>query len=118
MKVKIKNRSHRRLIDQIDYLRLGMYTNIVIIRSVSVWWCLYVLSNTKQYLNLNSLRLSWKKAFVMKKTCYMPIIDKLLIRKWMRLARMESEIPKELFYDELKKVVKGTLKVFHATLNN
>ena len=54
----------------------------------------------------------------MKKTCYMPIIDKLLIRKWMRLARMESEIPKELFYDELKKVVKGTLKVFHATLDN
>ena len=53
----------------------------------------------------------------MKKTCYMPIIDKLLIRKWMRLARMESEIPKELFYDELK-VVKGTLKVFHATLDN
>ena len=48
----------------------------------------------------------------------MPIIDKLLIRKWMRLARMESEIPKELFYDELKKVVKGTLNVFHATLDN
>ena len=36
MKVKMKNRTHRRLIDQIDYLRLAMYANIVIIRSVSV----------------------------------------------------------------------------------
>ena len=36
MKVKMKNRSHRSDIDQLDYLCLDMDTNIVNIRSVSL----------------------------------------------------------------------------------
>ena len=42
MKMKMKNRSHSSI--SID-LGLDMGTNIVIIKSVSIWWWLYVLSN-------------------------------------------------------------------------
>ena len=42
--MKMKNRSHRYDINR-PY-GLDMDTNIVNIKSVSVWWCLYVLSNT------------------------------------------------------------------------
>ena len=38
---EIEKRSHKYDID----LGLEMDTNIVNIRNVSVWWCLYVLSN-------------------------------------------------------------------------
>ena len=39
-----ERRSHRYYINR--PIGLDMDTNIINIRSVSVWWCLYVLSNT------------------------------------------------------------------------
>ena len=42
IKIKMKNKSHRMDIR----IGLEMNTNIVNIKSVSVWWALYVLSNT------------------------------------------------------------------------
>ena len=57
MKMKVKNRSHR-----YDTKRLCLYidTNMVNIKSVSVWWLLYVLSNTEADL---------KKSLLIQKVC-------------------------------------------------
>ena len=72
MKVKMKNRSHRSDIDQLDYLCLDMDTNIVNIRSISLWWHLYVLSNTWSSIH-EKVKQHWgrseKKRCLYKKAC-------------------------------------------------
>ena len=63
MKMKVKNRSHR-----YDTKRLGLYidTNMVNIKSVSVWWLLYVLSNMKKVSNTET---DLKKSLLIQKVC-------------------------------------------------
>ena len=56
IKIKMKNRSHRYNINRPK--PRDMDTNVVNIRTVSLWWCLYVLSNTEAEL---------KKALLTKK---------------------------------------------------
>ena len=56
-------------------LDLNVDTNLVNIKSVSVWWCLYVLSNTEatfeaQFMKkLGNTEADLKKALLLKKAC-------------------------------------------------
>ena len=54
MEMKMKNRSHRYDINRL--YGLDMDTNIVNIKSVSVWWRLYVLSNTYATLEVQFMK--------------------------------------------------------------
>ena len=72
MKMKMKNRSHR--YDIID-LGLDMDNNIVNLKSVSVSWCLYVLSNIQETFEvefmkkLSNTEAEMKKSVAYKKVC-------------------------------------------------
>ena len=74
MKMKITKRSHRY---DINRLGLDMDKNIVNKKSVSVWWCLYVLSNTQATNTCSSIyekvKQHWRwveKSIAYKKSAY------------------------------------------------
>ena len=60
MKIKMKNRSHR------YHINSPRSRHIVNIRSVSVWWCLYVLSNIWSSIH-EKVKQNW--SWVEKKRC-------------------------------------------------
>ena len=66
------NRSHTYDINKPE-ISLDMDRNKVNIKSVSVWWCFYVLSNTEATFealkNLSNTEAEMKKSVAYKKTC-------------------------------------------------